>query len=248
MLILTRSINEQDRKYDLLDQFFNLGSNDKVEPRIFEMFIEETESFCRTYGYDEQITNLGTLAQIMLIDGRDGGADLILKFATPVCHRLLFGGLEDYYDVRLAATFMPYLKFFEDAQDLAVMALDKLEEYSNDSSYERIKWVISINMISNLVLGVYSEVFAQPSNSLPGYDPDLIFSQHFSIAMDLCEKYEYLSWKAVCLIRKGCYFKNSKLVLDNLAWLKKYDVNMFEFMLEELGACGIDPERLEEEA
>jgi len=209
------------------------------------MFEEETDSFCRTYGYDEQISNLGTLAKIMTIDGRGDGTRQIIGFAKPVCQRLLYGELEDFYDVRLAASFMTYLEYFEDAQDLAVMIFNKLEEYSNESSCERIRWVVSMNMVNNLVLGMYSETFAQPKDSLPGYDPDLIFSQHFNIAIDFCEKNEYLSWKAVCWLRYGCYFKNSELVLDNLTWLKKYDTKMHELVLEELGLYGIDPKELE---
>jgi len=46
------------------------------------------------------------------------------------------------------------------------------------------------------------------------------------------------------LIRKGCYFINKELVIENITWLKENDVGMYKLIMEELEVCNLDPDNL----
>jgi len=237
--------DKQERKTELLDELFELGGNqDEVGLKLLK---DDLEDFFRNYKcYDNQISNAMTLIRIQLEVATDHSVyKKFVELAEQACYRLLYGGLEDYYDIRLAVVFAIYTRSFENSKELADLVVEKLEDYSSHSRYNKIKKALSGNVIKRLVLQMYSEdaIFLNEDASL--YDPVLVFNHHFDIAVDLCEKMNDHVWKAVHLIRKGCFFKIAELVLENLEWLRENDLRMYEQMFEEFAVCGLDINNLQ---
>ena len=82
--------------------------------------------------YDVQVSNAIALLTIQLsyeYDNKENHSRS-MALAEPVCHRLLFQGIKDYYDLRLAVPFILYSSSYEDAKDLMELALKKLEALS----------------------------------------------------------------------------------------------------------------------
>jgi len=237
--------DKQERKIELLDELFDLGGNQDVVG--LKLLKDDMEDFFRYYSYDIQISNAMTLIKIHVEDIRDYESYArSVSLAEQTCFRLIYGGLEDYYDVRLAVLFVVFTRSFEDSKELADLVTDKLEDYSSHAQYDKMKKALSGNMLKRLVLQMYSKdaIFLKEDAAL--YDPVLVFNHHFDVAMDLCEKMNDHIWKAVHLIRKGCYFKIAELVLENLEWLKENNTRMYELlMFEEFAIYGLDINNLE---
>jgi len=238
--------DKDERKKELLDRLFALGGNHDIKQ--LEFLKDDMEDFFRRYDcYDKQISDAKTLITIELrchsmfnLDYYD----FIFELAETVCDRFLYGEMDDFYDVQLAVAFIIHTRCFEDGKILADLIFDKLREYTDESRYERIKWAVSGNMLTRILIQLYSKN-AIYLNQHAIFDPELVFRQHFDVVMYYCDKYDYKSRKAMCLIRRGCFFKDKDLILENLAWLEQNDTLVYEVALSELKMLGLNPDNIE---
>jgi len=238
---LQEVLEERDK---VLNKLFALGGNHDVDALI-DIRNELSMFFISNRAFNVQVADAITLTTIQLQKIKSyADYDNCMRQAQTVCGRLAYEGINDFIDVQLAAPFIAYAIVFEEAYDIAVMALEKLEEYQNESRYDHIKWAISGNMLRRLVLQMYSKdaKFLGEDESL--YNAELIFRQHFDVAISYCKKFGDKSLKAVYWIRRGCYLKEKERILENFAWLKENDSEMHKDMLEELVVYGLDAENL----
>jgi len=236
--------DKHDLRQELLDEFFVLGEILRMDTAPFKILKDKMFDFFRNYGYDIHISDAMTLLTINIEGIKDSDYDKSVLLAKQTCNRLLFGGLKNFYDVQMAAEYITYVFGFEDAKDLADLILEELKKYKNESRYEKVKWAVSINMLIRLVAQMYSKESIHLEQTEMGYHPELIFRQHFDDAVEICEKNDFHAPKVVCWLRRGCYFKKSRLVLENLIWLKENDADVHERMLLELKGYGLDPNNL----
>jgi len=234
--------DKDERKKELLDKLISLGGSHDIDQ--LEFLKDDMEDFFRRYDcYDRQISDAKTLITIELRCNNDYKQDIIIEMAAAVCDRFLYGEMDDFYDVQLAVPFIIHTRCFEDGKILADLIFDKLKKYTDESRYERIKWAVSINMLTRMLLQLYSED-AIYLNQHAIFDPELVFRQHFDVAMHYSEKFDNRSRKAMCLIRKGCFFKDKELILENILWLRQNDILVYKLMLSELETYGLDPNNL----
>jgi len=236
--------DKQEYKIELMDKLFALGGNQ--DKKALGFLREHMEDFFRNYRcFDIQISNAMTLIKLQLENFGDYQEFIrSVEFAEQACLRLLHEGPNDFYDVQLAAPFMYYTRDFEEAKMLADVALKKLEEYKKENRYDQIKRAIHANMLTRILMQMYSEdVIYLNEDAL--FNPELVFRQHYDVALDYCEKNGLEAPKAAYRIRRGCFFKDKELILENLSWLRINETMIYEAMLSELKTYGLNPDNLD---
>ena len=183
-----------EQKAKLLDDLFNLNLFNLRESsplNTLEFLKESMVDFFREHNcYDVQISNAITLLTIEIkypmdkrnrINNKIKNKDLeSTRLAEPVCHRLLYDGIHDYNDVRLAVHFINYINSIEYAKDIADMALEKLSEYQNEPQYDKVRHAIAQNMLKHL----NPPLFLSKADYTTTYSRDLNFNQYFEIIFE----------------------------------------------------------------
>jgi len=227
-------------KKEILDEFFELGGN--MDQKTLNSIRTALVFYLREYScFDIQISDAYTLVSIQLQDvhGYEAFRQCITSAEMP-CSRLLYDGLKDFYDVQLAVPFIVYMRIFEDAVELSNMILCKLEEYYLESRYDKVKWAVSGNMQRRLLLYKYTKSYRAQDLDEDVEAIDNLFDHHYKIAMDYCEKYDNQAYKAVFLVRKGCYYQDRSLIKDNIIWLNENERQIERAILEEISVYDLD--------
>ena len=240
---------KQKQKAELLENLFRHGGN--LNRNALTILKENMVDLFRDHRYyDVQVSNAIALLTIQL-EYQYGDLEDISRsvaIAEPVCHRLLFEGVNDYYDMRLAVPFIIYTNSYEDAKDLMELALKKLDSLSkkdqpvlpdeddeeNDDCdegcdgdcneewnkiVEKIKFALSGNMLRRLLLQKYSKYSAYMEPVLVGYNAEDIFQQEFENVIAYCSKNKLETHKIAYEIRRACFFDDRELILKYIDYL-----------------------------
>jgi len=189
-IILQKTEQIAEQKAKLLDNLFDLNLFNPIEsstPNTLEFLKESMVDFFREHNcFDIQISNAITLLTIEIkypMDKRNriNNKDLeSTRLAEPVWHRLLYSGLHDYNDIRLAMHFINYMSSIEYAKDIADMALEKLSEYQDESQYDKVRHTIAQNMLKHL----NPPLFLSEADYTTTYSKNLNFNQYFEIIFE----------------------------------------------------------------
>ena len=227
------SSNKDEAKKKFLNKIFECEGD--LDNQSLDSIRTTLLYFLREYScFDIQISDAINYVSIQLQDIRNMYDFQECAYrAEPSCCRLQYEGLKDFYDVQLAALFIVYTNTYKSALELTDLTLAKLEEFSNEGRYDKIKFAISENLLRRMLLYKYSGIIELDSdNSIQKQEQ--IFMQHYKVAMDYCKEIGNKPYEAAFMLRKACFFKDKKLLQEGFKRIRGGEFKIENAIIKEV--------------
>ena len=218
-------------KYQLLQDFFDLGGNHK--PKELKEARHKMVEYLKTDD-DTQIKDTILVIDAMLEIGASSDITATYKIAEPIFERL--GNIVewDFIDIRLFTFIAPCAENFEESYLLVKKSLEQLENFKHEKNYLRIKTASYCNFAGRLLKAKCCDAHYQNQAT----EIDNLFAEYIDKAIVLCVENNFPLWAAVALIRKGLYYNRQDLINKGLDTIKAANEDeLYRLMEKEIKDC-----------
>lgn len=202
-------------KHRLIDEALSMkGNHDLVRNKEIRVKFVDYLEF---NGSDPLVEDGLRLLDAWASEFHGSNLEVSSEICAPIHNRLLNTDSWDLYDLRILAATIGYNKSFCQTVELAEKALDKLEEYSHEERYIRLRLVIHVNAVYRMLRAKYFD----SENLVPSDELEKMFSNYVDEIMRICSKNHFPIHKAVTVIRMGLFYQNNKLANEGFEMLQE---------------------------
>ena len=214
---MSENNTEKSLKYQLLDEFFSIGGNHRMEES--KKVGDKLRNYLENNSEDLQVRDTLIILETFELESKFNDFNLCRQLAVPILDRLSNTNEWDFYDIRILTCVADYANTIEQADALATAAIKRLGDYSHEERSTRIKLSISLNM----TMGLLRAKFSDSDSAIPSNELGELFSKYINLATALCDEAGNIVRKAKILVRKGIFYRDATLVNEGFNLLKQND-------------------------
>ncbi|MCL2854856.1 MAG: helix-turn-helix transcriptional regulator [Defluviitaleaceae bacterium] len=215
-------------KYKLLDEALSTNFNDDKE--VLESVKNRLQDYLKKEGNDVQIENTLCVIQSFLLESERNDFEACRQVTSPVFERSQNPEKWDFYDLRILGRIVDYAGTYRQTYELSENILEKLENYSHEERYNKVKIAVYMNTMSRMLRAKYLEA----DNLAACEELEENFSEYFDAIMEISEKCsEFAPHRAATIIRKGVFHRNESLKNEGFSELKRMGEHGVYRLLEE---------------